>query len=76
MSFSFVKPLGHSSYDFNGTKSSTLENGEASLPLSGRPCCDTTVMTSGCFLRIARILAEASWPSASERVGGIEARIQ
>jgi len=25
----------------------TAEKGEASLPLSGRPCCETTVITSG-----------------------------
>ena len=49
-------PAGHSSNGLSGANSSTLENGEASLPLSGRPCCDTTVMISGCRSRISRIL--------------------
>ena len=76
VSFSLVRPAGHSSNGFNGANSSTLENGEASLPLSGRPCCDTTVMTSGCRSRISRILPVASVPASSDIVGGIAARIQ
>ena len=49
VSFSLVKPFGHWSYGLSGTNSSTFEKGEASLPLSGRPCWETTVMTSGCL---------------------------
>ena len=76
VSFSLVMPFGHSSNGFSGTNSSTLENGEASLPLSGRPCWETTVMTSGCLRRIWRIFLVAASPSSSESVIGIEARIQ
>jgi len=48
VSLSLVSPAGHSSNGFSGANSSTFENGDASLPLSGRPCWDTTVMISGC----------------------------
>ena len=47
ISLSLVIPRGHSSKGFSGTKNSALKNPAASLPLSGRPCWDTTVMTSG-----------------------------
>ena len=53
--FPWSSPCGHWSNGLSGTNSSTLENGEASLPSSGRPCWETTVMTSGCFSRISRI---------------------
>ena len=76
VSFSLVRLAGHSSNGFSGANNSTLENGEASLPLSGRPCCDTTVMTSGCRNRISRILPVAAVPASSEMVGGIDALIQ
>src|SRR3974390_2842186 len=62
VSFSLVRFGGHSSKGFSGANSSTLENGEASLPLSGRPCWDTTVMTSGCRKRISRIFPAAAVP--------------
>ena len=76
VSFSLVRPFGHSSNGLIGANSSTLEKAEASLPLSGRPCCETTVMISGWRSRISRILRVASVPASSEMVGGIEARIQ
>ncbi len=76
VSLSLVMPDGHSSYGLSGTNNSTLENGDASLPLSGRPCCDTTVMISGWRSRISRILLVASVPPSSDMVSGIEARIQ
>ena len=44
VSFSLVRPRGHSSKGLSGANNSTFENGEASLPSSGRPCCETTVM--------------------------------
>ena len=37
----------HSSNGLSGTKNSALKNPAASLPLSGRPCCDTTVIDLG-----------------------------
>ena len=66
--------VGHSSNGFSGTKNSALKKPEASLPLSGRPCCETTVMTSGWRSRISRILCRRSacrlraiWSAASRR---------
>ena len=47
ISFSLVMSEGHSSNGLSGTKNSALKNPAASLPLSGRPCWETTVMTSG-----------------------------
>ena len=76
VSISFVRFAGHSSNGFSGANNSTLENGDASLPLSGRPCCETTVMTSECRNRISRIFAVAAVPASSEIVGGIAALIQ
>jgi len=38
VNFSLVKPPWHSSNGFSGANNSTFENGEASLPSSGRPC--------------------------------------
>ena len=75
ISFSLVKPVGHSSNGLSGTKNSALKKPAASLPLSGRPCCDTTVMTSGWRSRISRILLTIGMPASSDMVGGIEARI-
>ena len=41
--------------------------------MSGRPCCETTVMTSGWRSRISRILRVAvGMPASSEMVGGID----
>jgi hypothetical protein len=76
VSFSLVKFGGHSSKGFSGANNSTLENGEASLPLSGRPCWDTTVNTSGCLNRISRIFPVAAVPASSDIVEGIAALIQ
>src|SRR6187397_2166333 len=39
--------LGHSLAGFNGAKNSALNRPAASVPSSGRPCCDTTDSTSG-----------------------------
>ena len=74
-SFSLVSPAGHSSNGFSGTKNSALKNPAASLPSSGRPCCETTVMTSGWRSRISRIRLTIGMPASSEMVGGIDARI-
>src|ERR1700728_619037 len=76
VSDSLVTFAGHSSNGFNGANNSTLENGDASLPLSGRPCWETTVMTSGWRSNISRIFLVASVPASNDVVGGIEARIQ
>jgi hypothetical protein len=74
-SFSLVMPGFHSSNGFKGTKNSALLKPEASLPLSGRPCCETTVMVSGCESRISRIRVTDGIAASSEMVGGIDARI-
>src|SRR6202011_6174820 len=71
-----VTPRGQSSKGFNGTNSSTFENGEGSLPLSGRPCWEITVTISGWLSRISRILRVASVPASKVMLGGSEARIQ
>src|SRR5215475_14472808 len=63
-SLSLVKPEGHSSNGLSGANNSTLEKGEASLPSSGLPCCDTTVMISGCRSKISRILCAAGSPAS------------
>src|SRR5437899_2219931 len=72
-SFSFVMPDDHSSKGLSGTKNSALKNPAASLPLSGRPCWETTVITSGWLKRISRIFVTAGIAASSEMVGGIEA---
>src|ERR1700682_605932 len=71
-----VTPRGHWSKGFKGTNNSTFEKGEGSLPLSGRPCWEMTVTTSGCLSRISRILRVASVPAFKFMLGGSEARIQ
>src|SRR5229473_3230811 len=38
---------GHSLTGFNGAKNSALNKHAASVPSSGRPCCDTTASTLG-----------------------------
>ena len=75
ISFSLVSPAGHSSNGFNGTKNSALKKPAASLPLSGRPCWETTVTTSGWRSRISRILLTNGMPASSDMVGGMVARI-
>ena len=47
VSFSLSMPAGQVSKGFSGTKNSALKNPVASVPSSGRPCCETTVCTSG-----------------------------
>jgi hypothetical protein len=69
-------PFGHSSNGFSGANNSTFENGEASLPSSGRPCWETTVRTSGCRRESRAFFSRAASPSSSESVVGMEARIQ
>ena len=51
-------------------------NRPASLPSSGRPCWETTVITSGWLRRISRIFVTAGMAASSDMVGGIDARIQ
>src|SRR5262245_28570922 len=46
MRSSLVRPAGHCSNGLSDANSSKLLNPAASLPSSGRPCCETTVMTS------------------------------
>ncbi len=55
VSFSLVSPRGHSPNGFSGAKSSMLKKPETSVPSSGRPSCETTVVTSGCLRMISRI---------------------
>mmetsp|Transcript_5519 Transcript_5519/g.13316 ORF Transcript_5519/g.13316 Transcript_5519/m.13316 type:complete len:204 (-) Transcript_5519:6144-6755(-) len=74
-SCSLVRPGGHSSRGLSGANSSTLLKPEASLPSSGRPCCDTTVNTSGKPWMILRIRLAIWVPASSEMVGGMDARI-
>src|SRR5258706_5581680 len=61
---------------FSGTKNSALKNPVASVPSSGRPCCDMTVSTSGKFLITLRISLTYPLPSSSDTDDGIVARIQ
>ncbi len=42
VSFSLVVPDGQVSKGFKGTKNSALKKPVASVPSSGRPCCETT----------------------------------
>src|SRR3982074_1631712 len=76
VSFALVAPGGHSSKGFNGTNNSTFEKGEGSLPLSGRPCCETTVTTSGYLSMISRILRVASVPASKVMLGRSGERLQ
>ena len=55
VSLSLSTPAGHVSNGFSGTKNSALKKPVASVPSSGRPCCDTTVTTSGKDFRMARM---------------------
>ena len=50
VSFSLSTPGGHLSNGFSGTKNSALKKPVASVPSSGRPCCEITVSTSGKLL--------------------------
>ncbi len=55
VSLSLVRPCGQSDCGFNGTKNSALKKPVASVPSSGRPCCETTVITSGKLLITRRM---------------------
>ena len=46
VSRSLSTPAGQVSNGFSGTKNSALKKPVASVPSSGRPCCETTVTTS------------------------------
>src|SRR5262245_41537857 len=76
MSVSLVSPAGHCSNGLSDANSSKLLKPAASLPSSGRPCCETTVITSGCVSRISRSLFVTGMPASSDIVGGIVTRIQ
>ena len=47
VSSSLLRVPGHSLDGFNGAKNSALNRPAASVPSSGRPCCETTDSTSG-----------------------------
>ena len=65
---------GHSLAGFSGAKNSALKNPAASVPSSGRPCCDTTASTSreaadqlAHLVDIAVALLAARWSAAAWR---------
>ncbi len=68
-------PDGQLSNGLSGTKNSALKKPVASVPSSGLPCCDTTVMVSGELLMIRRISLTGASPASSEMEVGMVARI-
>src|SRR5208283_1308927 len=63
VSLSLSTPTGQVSKGFSGTKNSALKKPVASVPSSGRPCCDTTDCTSGYLLISTRM--RLTYPSLS-----------
>src|ERR1700709_640702 len=61
---------GHWPPGWSGAKNSALNRPAASVPSSGRPCCDTTDSTSGRLRISSRISWTTAVPSCSENVGG------
>src|ERR1019366_10450831 len=72
----FVTPRGHSSNGLSGAKSSMLKKPETSVPSSGLPSCDSTVVTSGCLPTISRMRLTYFADCSSEMDIGSVARIQ
>ena len=61
VSCSFVKPDCHSSKGFRGAKICMFEKAWASLPLSGRPNWEMTVLISGCLSKLKKVVRQVSY---------------
>ncbi|CAM5343210.1 hypothetical protein RLIN73S_00584 [Rhodanobacter lindaniclasticus] len=64
----------HCAYGFRPTKNSSLKKPVESVPSSGRPSSEPTVVTSGKERRIRRICGEIFEASLNEMVYGMVAR--